>query len=179
MSTSEKTVVLEAAAQDFADATANPPFLFDMTPEDGRQAVEEVQSGEVPKPEVEIEDTTVPGGPSGEVSVRILRPPACTGALPVIFYIHGAGWVFGSKNTHDRLIRELCVGTGAAVVFPNYRLSPEARYPTAIEENYAALAWVAGPGVGSRRSRRDGGMKWNIARSDTAAASCRRSRWGR
>jgi acetyl esterase/lipase len=140
-------VVLEPAAQEFAEATANPPYLFDLGPEKGRETVDEVQSGEIDKPAVEIEDTTVPGGPSGGVSVRILRPPAAAGALPVIVYIHGAGWVFGNAHTHDRLIRELAVGTGAAVVFPNYSLSPEARYPVAIEESYAVLEWVAEHGA--------------------------------
>jgi acetyl esterase len=66
-----------------------------------------------------------------------------TSALPVIVYIHGAGWVFGNSQTHDRLIRELSVGAQAAVVFPNYSLSPEAQYPTAIEECYAVVKWMA------------------------------------
>jgi acetyl esterase/lipase len=68
------------------------------------------------------------------------------GRLPVIVYLHGAGWVFGNAHTHDRLIRELAVGAQAAVVFPNYSLSPEAKYPTAIEECYAAVQWVADSG---------------------------------
>ena len=59
--------------------------------------------------------------------------------LPVIFYIHGAGWVFGSAKTHDKLVRELAVRTNSVVVFPEYSLSPEAKYPTAIEQNYAIL----------------------------------------
>jgi acetyl esterase/lipase len=139
-------VVLEPAAQEFADATANPPYLFDLGPEKGREAVDEVQSGEIDKPDVEIDDIIVPGGPSDQVSVRILRPPGAAGPLPVIVYIHGAGWVFGNSHTHDRLIRELAVGAGAAVVFPNYSLSPEVRYPIAIEESYAVLEWVAGHG---------------------------------
>ena len=139
-------VVLEPAAQEFADATANPPYLFDLGPIEGRKVVDEVQSGEIEKPDVEIQDTTIPGGPSGVVSIRILRPRDATEALPVILYIHGAGWVFGNAHTHDRLIRELAVGSGAAVVFPNYSLSPEARYPTAIEEIYAVLEWVAEQG---------------------------------
>jgi acetyl esterase/lipase len=140
-------VVLEPAAQEFTEATATPPYLFDLGPEKGRETVDQVQSGEIDKPDVEIDDTTVPGGPSGQVSVRILRPPAAAGTLPVIVYIHGAGWVFGNSHTHDRLIRELAVGTGAAVVFPNYSLSPEARYPVAIEESYAVLDWVAEHGA--------------------------------
>jgi acetyl esterase len=63
--------------------------------------------------------------------------------LPVIVYIHGAGWVFGNQHTHDRLIRELAIGVQAVVVFPNYSLSPEVKYPTAIEQSYAVLKWVA------------------------------------
>jgi acetyl esterase len=142
------TVVLEQAAQDFADATAKPPYLFDLTPEQGRAAVDEVQSGEIAKPAVDIEDFTVAGGPSGEVRVRIVRPEGATGTLPVILYIHGAGWVFGNAHTHDRLIRELAVGANAAVVFPEYSLSPEVRYPVAIEENYAVARWIGAEGAG-------------------------------
>ena len=82
----------------------------------------------------------MPGGPAGDVSVRIMRPKGTDAELPVIVYIHGAGWVFGNAHTHDRLIRELTHGTRAALVFPNYSLSPEAHYPTAIEETYAVLA---------------------------------------
>jgi acetyl esterase len=119
--------VLEPAAQQFADATASPPFLFDLGPQKGREAVDQVQAGDIAKPGVDISDTTVPGGPSGEVPVRILRPRDATGPLPVIVYIHGAGWVFGNAHTHDRLIRELAAGSGAAVVFPDYSLAPEAR----------------------------------------------------
>jgi acetyl esterase len=139
-------VMLEPAAQDFADATPNPPYLFDLGPQTGRETVDEVQSAEIDRPEVEIEDRTVPGGPGSDVSVRIMRPQRTTGALPVIVYTHDAGWVFGNAHTHDRLIRELTHGTGAALVFPNCSLSPEAHYPTAIEEIYAVLAWIANDG---------------------------------
>lgn len=65
----------------------------------------------------------------------------------MIFYIHGAGWVFGNAHTHDRLVRELAVGAGAAVVFPEYDLSPEVRYPVAIEQNFAVARWVVEEGA--------------------------------
>jgi acetyl esterase/lipase len=142
--------VLEPAAQAFAEATANPPYLFDLGPAEGRKAVDEVQSGEIEKPAVDEEWITVPGGPTGEVRARIVRPAGATGVLPVIVYIHGAGWVFGNAHTHDRLVRELAVGTGAAVVFPEYDLSPEARYPVAIEQNYAVARWIVTDGAGHR-----------------------------
>ncbi|WP_406254940.1 alpha/beta hydrolase [Streptomyces chartreusis] len=139
--------VLEPAAQAFAEATANPPYLFDLGPAEGRKVVDEVQSGEIAKPAVDEEWVTVAGGPTGEVRVRVVRPAGATGTLPVIIYIHGAGWVFGNAHTHDRLVRELAVGTGAAVVFPEYDLSPEARYPVAIEQNYAVAQWVVREGA--------------------------------
>jgi acetyl esterase/lipase len=139
--------VLEAAAKAFADATANPPFLFDLPPADGRKAVDEVQSGEIAKPDVDEQWITVTGGPTGEVKVRIVKPRGATGTLPVVLYIHGAGWVFGDAHTHDRLVRELAVGVGAAVVFPEYDRSPEARYPVAIEQNYAVARWIVDEGA--------------------------------
>ena len=132
MSASE--VVLEPQAAEFAAATADPPYLFDLGPVDGRKTVDDVQAGEIAKPVVRDEWLTVEGGPTGSVEVRIVRPTDAAAVVPVILYLHGAGWVFGNAHTHDRLVRELAVGTGAAVVFPEYDLSPEARYPTGIEQ---------------------------------------------
>jgi acetyl esterase len=137
-------IQLESEAQAFVHATAKHPFLFELGPEKGRTAFDEVQSGPVSKLAVDIEELTIEDGPtSSQVSIRILRPQNATAMLPVILYIHGAGWVFGNHHTHDRLIRELAIGVQAAVVFPNYSLSPEAKYPTAIEQSYAVLRWVA------------------------------------
>ncbi|TKS99116.1 alpha/beta hydrolase [Streptomyces lasalocidi] len=139
--------VLEPAAQAFAEATANPPYLFDLGPVEGRKAVDEVQSGDIAEPEVDEEWITVAGGPTGSVRARIVRPAGATGTLPVVLYIHGAGWVFGNAHTHDRLVRELAVGAHAAVVFPEYDLSPEARYPVAIEQNYTVAQWIVREGA--------------------------------
>ncbi|ALV31659.1 alpha/beta hydrolase [Streptomyces sp. CdTB01] len=139
--------VLEPAAQAFVEATANPPYLFDLGPVEGRKTVDEVQSGEIAKPAVDEEWITVSGGPTGSVRARLVRPAGATGTLPVILYIHGAGWVFGNAHTHDRLVRELAVGARAAVVFPEYDLSPEARYPVAIEQNYAVAQWIVREGA--------------------------------
>ncbi|MFI6984028.1 alpha/beta hydrolase [Embleya sp. NPDC050154] len=139
--------VLEEAAAAFAAATDQPPYLFDLGPVTGRKTVDEVQSGEVEMPDVDEEWITVQGGPTGSVRARIVKPAGAAGSLPVILYIHGAGWVFGNAHTHDRLVRELAVGAGAAVVFPEYDLSPEARYPVAIEQNYTVAQWVVAQGT--------------------------------
>jgi acetyl esterase len=167
-------VVLEPAAREFAEATAKPPYLFDLGPTAGRTVVDEVQSGEISKPDVEITDVTVVGGPTGQVPVRLVRPAGVDGVLPVILYVHGAGWVFGNAHTHDRLIRELAVGAQAVVVFPEYSLSPEARYPVAIEQNYAVATWVAGGGVpdadGSRLAVAGDSVGGNMAAALTLMA---------
>jgi len=134
--------VLEPAAQAFADATATPPYLFQLEPAEGRKLVDEVQTTDYPKLEIDEEWVTAADG----TKARIVRPAGSTGVLPVILYIHGAGWVFGNAHTHDRLVRELAVGAGAAVVFPEYDLSPEHRYPHALEQNYAVARWIVASG---------------------------------
>jgi acetyl esterase/lipase len=136
-------VHLEPQAKAFAEATANPPFLFDLGPEKGRKVVDEVQSSPIDKPDVDVRTATVSAGKWGNVPVRIVRPKRAVEKLPVVLYIHGAGWVFGNAHTHDRLIRILATDAGAAVVFPEFSLSPEAKYPTAIEQSYAVAQWIA------------------------------------
>jgi acetyl esterase len=84
-----------------------------------------------------------PVGPTGQTSVTIYRPKGAKGSLPVVMYYHGGGWVLGSKNTHDRLLRDLVNGTNAAFVFVNYTPSPEAQFPVPIEQAYAATKYVA------------------------------------
>ncbi|KAB7846883.1 alpha/beta hydrolase [Streptomyces mobaraensis] len=142
--------VLEPAAAAFAAATAHPPYLYQLPPAEGRRAVDDAQAGPPPvePPAVDEEWVTVPGGPTGEVRVRIVRPAGVSGALPVVLYLHGAGWVFGNARTHDRLVRELAVGAGAAVVFPEYALSPEHRYPVAVEQNWTVARWIVAEGAG-------------------------------
>lgn len=132
-------VVLEQAAQEFSEANKPHPRIYELEPKDGRALLEEVQSSPVEKYNVDIEDTTFTTEKYGDVPVRFIRPEGNKDTLPVIFYIHGAGWVFGSAKTHDKLVRELAVRTNSVVVFPEYTLSPEAKYPTAIEQNYDVL----------------------------------------
>lgn len=132
-------ISLEKAAIEFSDANAPHPRIYELPPEEGRALLEKVQESPVDKLPVDIEDLTVDTGQWGSINVRFVRPEGNTDKLPVIFYIHGAGWVFGSAQTHDKLIRELAVRTKSVVVFPEYSRSPEAKYPTAIEQSYAVL----------------------------------------
>lgn len=134
-----KRISLEKAAVDFSEANAPHPRIYELDPKDGRALLEEVQESPVNKYNVDIEDQLMDTGKYGSINVRFIRPAGNYATLPVIFYIHGAGWVFGSAKTHDKLVRELAVRTNSVVVFPEYSLSPEAKYPTAIEQNYAIL----------------------------------------
>jgi acetyl esterase/lipase len=144
-----RPVHLEPEAQAFVEKTANPPYLFDLGPEKGRKTVDEVQSAPIDKPDTDARDATVPAGKWGDVPVRVVRPKGSSGPQPVILYVHGAGWVFGNAHTHDRLVRVLAARSNAAVVFPEYSLSPEAKYPTAIEQCYAVAQWIAAGKGGS------------------------------
>ncbi|MGW4995732.1 alpha/beta hydrolase [Streptomyces mirabilis] len=145
--TTQPTLVLEPAAQEFSDATSSPPFIYQLSAGKARDVLEDVQRSPIDKPDVDIEDTTIPGGPHGEIAVRVIKPAGVTGTLPVILYVHGAGWVLGSPQTHDLLVRNLAVGAEAAVVFPHYRRAPEAQYPAQIEEAYATAEWIVDHGA--------------------------------
>jgi acetyl esterase len=134
-------VVLERASQEFVDATSSPPFIYELTPDEARKVLDDVQAAPIDKLPVDERWITVPAE-VGDVRVRIVRPPDAKGTLPVILYIHGGGWVLGNAGTHDRLVREFAVGTGAAVVFVEYDRSPEAHYPVAIEQGYATAQWI-------------------------------------
>jgi acetyl esterase/lipase len=146
MATTTRSVVLERASQEFVDATANPPYFWEGSPVDARMVLDDVQAAPIDKLPVDDRWITVPAKVR-DVRVRIVRPPDATGTLPAILYMHGGGWVLGNAGTHDRLVRELAVGTNAAVVFVEYDRSPEAHYPVAIEQGYATAQWIMREGV--------------------------------
>lgn len=77
------------------------------------------------------------------IRLNIVRPKGAKETLPAFIFIHGGGWILGDYETHKRLVRDLVVASNAVAVFVNYTPSPEARYPQAINEIYAATKWVA------------------------------------
>jgi acetyl esterase len=147
--TTHNPVVLEPASQTLVEATAKPPFLYELSPPEARAVLDELQAAPIDKLPVNDRWMTVPAD-IGDVRVRIVRPPKALGTLPAILYMHGGGWVLGNADTHDRLVRQLAVGTGAAVVFVEYDRSPEARYPVAIEQGYATAQWIVREGAANQ-----------------------------
>jgi acetyl esterase len=94
---------------------------------------------------VEVEDLAVPAGEGARVGLRIVRPVAVQGALPVVLYLHGDSWLAGAGRTDDRPARDLAAGLGAAVVLPSEG-GPPRGYPAALERAYAILAWIGSDG---------------------------------
>lgn len=112
-----------------------------LSPADARNVLINAQKGaELPPADVSERTITVDGKP---LKLTIVRPMGSKGVLPGFMYFHGGGWVLGDYPTHERLVRDLVVESGAAAVFVNYTPSPEARYPIAINQAYAATKWVA------------------------------------
>jgi acetyl esterase len=122
---------------------AGAPPIYTLSLVDARSVLAQAQSIPVGKPSAQTEDIALPVGPTGSVPIRVIRPVGATAVLPVVMYFHGGGWVLGDRDTHDRLVREIAVGAQAAVVFVDYARAPEARYPVAIEQAYAATRYVA------------------------------------
>ena len=125
----------------------NPgPPIYTLLPDKARAVLSGLQaSGTVQKLPAEIENRTIPGGPNAkEISITIVRPQSNSNeTLPVVMYFHGGGWVLGGFDTHERLVRELANKANVVVIFVNYTPSPEAKYPVALEEAYAATKWIA------------------------------------
>ncbi|MFF7972527.1 alpha/beta hydrolase fold domain-containing protein [Streptomyces sp. NPDC007905] len=139
-------VVLEPASQELADATSQPPFLYEIGAEKARQVLDDIQAQPIEKLPVDEEWITVTAD-VGDVRVRIVRPQGAAQPLPAVLYMHGGGWILGNAGTHDRLVRELAVGARAAIVFVEYTRSPEAQYPVALEQGYATARWIVQHGA--------------------------------
>lgn len=136
----KRSVPLEPAAEAVCNQNAVPPHIFQLPPEQGRRLLEEAQNALVCKYPANISSREIDTGKWGRIPVYFAAPHAGGGVRNVIFYIHGAGWVFGSFHTHEKLVRELAARTESLVVFPEYSRSPEAKYPTAIEQCYFILS---------------------------------------
>lgn len=122
--------------------------IEEMTPQDARQVLIDAQNSvqfdysDVVESEREITQDGI------TVKIHITKPAgAASENLPVFIFTHGGGWVLGDYPTHRRLVRDLVVNSGAAAVFTDYTPSPEAQYPTAINQIYAAAKWVSENGA--------------------------------
>lgn len=138
----KRCVPLEAAAEAVCNQSAVPPLIFQLPPEQGRKVLEQAQDSPVYKCPANISVNEIDTGKWGKIPVYFVIPENSAPVRDVIFYIHGAGWVFGSFHTHEKLVRELASRTNSLIVFPEYSRSPEAKYPIAIEQCYFILSHI-------------------------------------
>ena len=121
------------------------PPTHTLAPPAARQMYRERRFYSQPAPpEVAQVRDLVASGPHGDIPLRLYRPlgSAADETLPVLVYYHGGGWVIGDLDTHDTLCRELANGARCCVVAVDYRMSPEQRFPVAVDDCVAATYWV-------------------------------------
>ncbi|HEX7641920.1 MAG TPA: alpha/beta hydrolase [Burkholderiaceae bacterium] len=138
---------VEHHTQAFLDALAKGGGrpLETLSPADARQVLVGAQKGaKLPPADVSEKTLTVDGK---QITLNIVRPAGSKGVLPAFIFVHGGGWVLGDFPTHERFVRDLVADSGAVGIFVNYTPSPEAHYPVAINEIYAAAKWVAENGA--------------------------------
>jgi acetyl esterase/lipase len=114
-----------------------------LSPADARKVLIDAQNSVIVN-YAGIEESERTISQDGEnVRIHIVKPVGADINSPVFIFVHGGGWVLGDFPTHRRLVRDLVVESGAVAVFPDYTPSPEAHYPTAINQIYAAAKWVS------------------------------------
>ena len=117
-----------------------------LTPAEARKVLVDAQASvrlQLPACDIEQKSITQDGL---KVNLTIVCPAGNKAVLPAFIFIHGGGWILGDFPTHERFVRDLVSDSGYTAVFVNYTPSPEAHYPTAINEIHAAARWVAAHG---------------------------------
>jgi acetyl esterase/lipase len=117
--------------------------LEELSPADARAVLSGLQASvKLELPPARISERSI-AADGQSIGLTIVHPAGESKTVPVFMFFHGGGWVLGDFPTHERLVRDLVAISGAAAVFVNYTPSPEARYPVAINQAYAATKWVA------------------------------------
>ena len=126
-------------------ATGRPPFET-LPVAEAREAYAASRAALQPSPDevAEVRDLSIPG-PGGPLALRLYRGAGTsdTAALPALLFLHGGGWVLGDLDSHDGVCRRLANLAACRVVAAHYRLAPEHRFPTAVDDAAAVLSWMA------------------------------------
>jgi acetyl esterase len=146
---------MKAVLEKQAEVVPNAKKVHELAPSDARrQYLTGRRYWNADAPEVDKVMESSVDGPAGSIPVRIYLPGDAR-PLPALVYIHGGGWLVGNLDSHDKIMRLLALRSGAAVVGVDYRLAPEHKFPTALDECRAVVAHLrdhgADWGVDSRR----------------------------
>lgn len=124
------------------------PNLATLSPAEAREIAEEVRAPwreggpAMARTQEHLVDT-----PHGKVRIRVYEPVAGQGASPALIYLHGGGWTLFSLDTHDRVMREYAARSGMVVIGVDYSLSPEVKFPVALEQCVAVAEWLSEHGA--------------------------------
>jgi len=157
--------------------------LNSYSPAEARQAYEAMQAADGGLKPAQVDRRWIPARAGEPLATQIVRPRHPNKLRPGIVYFHGGGWVLGSFQTHERLVRELAVATDTAVVVVEYSRAPEAMFPVAVEQAYSAVSCIAEYGVefgiasegdGSKLAVMGDGVGANLATAVAMLAKYRR-----
>src|SRR5258707_1599340 len=145
-------MALDKQAKEVIDiiAAAGRPGYQTMTAPEARLAYKETRGPlQAPAPEIAASVDRSIAGPGGTLALRLYRPIGSRPgeALPALVYFHGGGWTIGDLDTHDVICRRLANRASCAVISVDYRLAPEAKFPAAVEDCWAATRWVREQGA--------------------------------
>jgi acetyl esterase len=144
--------------------------LPQLSLEAARQVMRSTQTTPLEHSTIEVETLRHEG-----LEVTIVRPANSRDTLPAVLYLHGGGWVLGGVETHARIVRELALRVQAAIVVPEYALSPEARFPVALDQCYKAAQWLEAEGGAHNIDGTRLAVAGDSAGGNLAAALCLRS----
>lgn len=152
--------------------SAGGPPLESLSPANARMVLVNAQTSmDVDLSGIEVSEKMI-SSDGYTVKLFIVRPEGVKEVLPVFMFLHGGGWVLGDFPTHKRMVRDLVVLSGFCAVFVEYTRSPEARYPQALNEIYAATKWVAQNGAEIGVDGTTMAVVGNSAGGDLTAATC-------
>jgi len=145
---------------------AAPPFDYAAVPIDEARAAFDRAAApwRALAPDILYMNDLTLAGAAGPMRARLYRPTA--GILPLVIFVHGGGWTFGSVDSHENEMRHLALASGAAVLGIDYRLAPEHPFPAPLDDVLAAIAGIRRGGLGDRVDHR----RWALA-GDSAGAN--------
>lgn len=116
--------------------------IYKMTALDAREFLNNLQAQTHKTVEADVTDTSIFTDEIDNVEIRVIRPKGNNDKLPAIIYVHGGGWILGNKDTHDMLVRKIANKTNSVVIFPEYTLAPEGKYPLQTDQIFATLKYL-------------------------------------
>lgn len=116
--------------------------LYELSPEQARKVLLKIQSSPKKEKTANSSEISVPLNKERSMRVKIIKPLHQTNMLPIVYYIHGGGWVMGNEETHAHLVNEIALQTNSAVVFPIYEPSPETQYPQTTTDLFTVLRYI-------------------------------------